>query len=208
MVTGACPEELLDREVHDRGIVDEALLILGMLARCHSDDPIADHVVVDAGDEQQDDHPADDVVVDRLSVELDRVSRELVEDRRPRVHAVVLRPGRGCSLPRSSNAVAAVWSLRDALEDVVNELAEEMLVLEPGSRASRPMTLTGMFWAYATAASITVSPGVTSRRAGLERSSSTPREHVLRTPARLDLPRGDTRGAAVDEPSRGTAGRS
>jgi hypothetical protein len=32
----------------------------------------------------------------------------------------------------------------------------------------RPMTLTGMFWAYATAASITVSPGVTS----VSRSSS------------------------------------
>ena len=38
-------EELLERERHDLGLVDQALRSSGCCARCHSDEPIADHVV-------------------------------------------------------------------------------------------------------------------------------------------------------------------
>ena len=68
---GVRTEELLERERHDLGVVDEALLVVGVLGEVPQRRADRRPGGVDPGDEQQDDHAADDVVVDRLPVDLD-----------------------------------------------------------------------------------------------------------------------------------------
>ena len=59
-------EELLERERHHLGVVEQALVVLGVLGEVPQRRTDRRPRGVDAGDEQQDDHAADDLVVDWL----------------------------------------------------------------------------------------------------------------------------------------------
>src|SRR3954469_5913141 len=81
---------------------------------------------VDPGDEQEDDHAADDLVVDRLPLDLD--VQQVVGEVLTRVQAVIVDLGEDV-LPEIVHSLAGARLLGDPFDHVVHELAEQFLIL-------------------------------------------------------------------------------
>jgi hypothetical protein len=123
---GVGAEELLERERHHVGVVEQALVVLGVLGEVPQRRSDGRPRRVDPGDEQQHDHAADHVVVHRLPVDLhvQEVAGEIVTGVLAMIGDLGVDVGAELVHP-----LAGARFLGDPFDHVVHELAEQLLVL-------------------------------------------------------------------------------